>query len=290
VTYILPAAFAAMVIAALFLPTSADRFRGALGLPAFLLGVASLPSLPAFRGPSLTVWISAALLLLGPALLLLAAWHARLTLRHPASWIAGAAALVAVAAAWPTLRLGGVFPALLTAGALGMGGLLVWMLATLVGVGRAVRWLDTRLPALRGRYTWGTVILVVGAMLIWVAWLAEPLMVLSWQPIGVGVGVLAAWWAIGTRRTPLALAGAALAASFAISGGVVSGWLLLVVAALTNRMRPRVAAVAAAAGGWLITPALLGSEVLFTVLIAAAATALLGGLASDLAEATTPSR
>jgi hypothetical protein len=290
VTYIHPFAFAAMVIAALFLPAPADRFRGALGLPAFLLGVASLPSLPAFRGPSLTVWISAALLLLGPALLLLAAWHARLTLRSPAAWIAGAAALVAVAAAWPTLRLGGVLPALLTAGALGMGGLLLWMLAGLVGVGRAVRWLDARLPALHGRYTWGTLFLVTAAMLIWVAWLVEPLIVLSWQPIGVGVGVLAAWWAVGTRRAPLALAGAALAASFAISDGVVSGWLMLVVAALADRMRPRVAAVAAAAGGWLVVPALLGAEVVFTVLLTAAATALLGGLASDLPEATTPSR
>lgn len=63
-TYIVPVAFATMVVSALLLPTRADRFRGALGIPAFVLGVASIPFLPAFRGPSLTVWISGGLLVL----------------------------------------------------------------------------------------------------------------------------------------------------------------------------------------------------------------------------------
>jgi hypothetical protein len=64
---LVPVAFAAMAAAALLLPTAADRWRAAFGLPAFLLGVASIPHLPDFQGPSLTVWISAGLLALGPA-------------------------------------------------------------------------------------------------------------------------------------------------------------------------------------------------------------------------------
>ena len=129
-TYLLPAAFAAMLVAALLLPTTADRLRGALGLPAFVLGAASLPFLPGFRGPSVTVWISAALLLLGPAMLLVAAWRARRaapprTRRSSSLVLLGAGA--GLAAAWPTLDSGGVFPGLVTTAAVASACLLVWM-------------------------------------------------------------------------------------------------------------------------------------------------------------------
>ena len=104
-TYLLPGAFAAMLVAALVLPTTADRLRGALGLPAYVLGAASLPFLPGFRGPSLTVWISAALLLLGPAMLLVAAGRAAEPLRrHRGRLLLVLLGVGAgVAAAWPTL-------------------------------------------------------------------------------------------------------------------------------------------------------------------------------------------
>ena len=135
-TNIVSVACATMLLAALLLPTPGDRFRAALGLPAFLLGVASLPYLPAFRGPSLTVWISGALLLLAPALLVLAAWRARprLTLSRPAPWLVPAGAAAALAAAWPTFERGGALPAALTAGALAFGGLLGWMVAERLGL------------------------------------------------------------------------------------------------------------------------------------------------------------
>lgn len=144
---LLPAAFAALVAAALLLPAGADRCRGALGLPAWMLGVASLPYLPDFRGPSLTVWISAALLLLGPALLVLATWRARARLRwhHPAILVVIAAMATALVAAWPTLEKGGVLPAVLTAGAIGLGAWLDWLIGAAIGLGRFVRRTDARL-------------------------------------------------------------------------------------------------------------------------------------------------
>ncbi|HEX5004136.1 MAG TPA: hypothetical protein VFV65_02415 [Gemmatimonadales bacterium] len=169
-TDLFPIAFAALEAAAMLLPTGADRFRGALGLPALALGVASLPFLPNFRGPSLTVWISAALLLLGPAMLLLATWNARARLgwRNPAVPVVAVAVGLSVTAAWPTLTQGGVLPALLTAGALGLGTLLDWMIGAALGAGRAVRRLDARLgrrdrteAAPPGRAAWLTAVGVV---------------------------------------------------------------------------------------------------------------------------------
>ncbi|MEZ4413685.1 MAG: hypothetical protein R2910_11925 [Gemmatimonadales bacterium] len=285
-TNIVPVAYATMMLAALLLPTPVDRFRGAFGLPAFLLGVASLPYLPDFRGPSLTVWISGALLLLGPALLALAAWRARsrLTLRHPAPWLALAGVTAGLAAAWPTLDRGGPLPAALTAGVLGFGSLLVWMVGEVLGVGRALRWLDHHLPALRGRQSWGTPLFLVAALLFHLAWYRWPLWVLSWQPSGVGIAVLGLAWAAATRRPSLALAAVAFATSFAAPEtglGGWTGWIALAIAALGDRSRPRVIAVISAFGAYLVWPVLLGEEVLLTVLLTAAAAALLAQLATQ---------
>jgi hypothetical protein len=57
------------------------------------------------------------------------------------------------------------------------------------------------------------------------------------------------------------------------------------VGALAYRSRPRVSAVAIAAGGYLTAPVLLDAEVLYTVLLAGAASALVAVLAeAPLAE------
>ncbi len=280
-TYLLPGALAAMLVAALALPTTADRLRGALGLPPYVLGAASLPFLPGFRGPSLTVWISAALLLLGPAMLLVAAGRAAEPLRrHRGRLLLVLLGVGAgVAAAWPTLDAGGVFPGLVTTAAVASACLLAWMVASALGLGRGVRWLDARIPSRATGYSWGTPLLAAAAMAVYLAFLARPLWVLSWQPIGVGLAVLTAWWAAATGRAPMAAASAAFAAAFCTVDGVPTGCLLLLTGALAYRTHPRVAAVALAAGGYLAAPALLDAEVLFTVLLTGAASALVAALA-----------
>jgi hypothetical protein len=195
--------------------------------------------------------------------------------------LVGASAALAVVAAWPTLRLGGFLPAALTAGAIALGGLFLWMLCGMVGVGRAVRWIDARLPLRNRQYSWGTVVLVAGALVIGTVALKWPLWVELWQSVGVAIGVLAAWWAVAMRRPSLGLAGAAFAAAFTPPELSYSAWLLLGVAALPNRRWPWAPALLAAAGGFLAQPALLDAEVVYTVLLAGAATALLAGLATD---------
>lgn len=278
---VFPAAFAAMALAALVLPRPADRLRGGFGLPAFALGAASIPFLADVRGPDVSLWVSAALLLLGPSLLLLAAWRAELTPHRPVSLLVLAAAAVAVAAAWPTLRLGGIVPAALTAGAIALGGLFLWMLGSTLGVGRALRRLDARLLLSRGDWPWGALIVAGAALLVGTAALRWPLWIELWQSVGVPVGVLLAWWAVATRRAPLGLAGAAFACAFAGPEWAYGSWLLLAVAAAAVRSTPRAASVVAAAGGYLGERALLSGEVLYTVLLAGAATALLGALCAD---------
>jgi len=151
----------------------------------------------------------------------------------------------------------------------------------LLGIGRAIRWLDDRVPALRVRYSWGTLLFVAGAVLFHVAWFVAPLWVLSWQPVGVGLGVLGVCWAVATGRTPLALAAIAFAATFTAPEATIGGWLVLAAAAVGNSSRPRVTAIAAAFGAYLAWPAMLDQEVVFTVLLSAGVAALLGQLASQ---------
>jgi len=292
VAYLMPAAFAAMVAAALLLPTTADRLRASVGLPAFLLGLASVPYLPAFRGPVLGVWISGALLLLGPALLVLATWRARTRIgsRRAVGAVAVLASAAGVAAAWPTLDKGGVFAAAVAAGALGLDVLLFWLVGTALGIGRAVRWLDAKLPTLPSRHGWGVLALVAAALSVRVGGLIWPLWVLSWQPIGVGVGVLCAWWAAATGRASLLLAGVALGAAFCSVDRMEGGWFLLCAAALADSKRPGLVAAVAAFGAYLAVPTLLASEVLFTVLFTLAGTMLLGVLADQRAEEEPSSR
>ena len=149
-----------------------------------------------------------------------------------------------------------------------------------LGLGRAVRWLDDRLPALRGRYSWGTPLFVVAAILFHLAWFRWPLWVLSWRPSGVGIAVLGLGWAAAVRRPSLGLAAVALAATLAQPEAVIGGWLVLSAAALGNQARPRAVALGAALGAYLVWPVLLEQEVLFTVLLTAAATALLAQCAA----------
>ncbi len=152
------------------------------------------------------------------------------------------------------------------------------MLGRGTGLGRAVRWLDERIPALRGRYSWGTLMFVVAAVLFHLAWFRWPLWVLSWQPIGVGVAVLGVAWAVATGRVPLALAALAFAATFVAPEATIGGWIVLAAAAIGDPGRPRVLALAAAFGAWLVWPALLDQEVVFSVLLTGASAALLAQL------------
>ncbi len=242
VTYIVPIAYATMVVAALLLPTPARPVPRR----------ARPPRLPARDGqhpvPSRFSWpLADRLDQRGAAGARTRPARAGGVARPQPIEPSGAGPLArsrrrggGLAVAWPTLDKGGALPAVLTAGALAFGCLLDWMLAELLGIGRAIRWLDDRIPALRGRYSWGTLLFVAGAVLLHVAWFVAPLWVLSWQPIGVGLAVLGVCWAAATGRTPLALAAIAFAATFTAPEATIGGWLVLAAAAVGNPSRPRV--------------------------------------------------
>jgi len=282
-TPLFPIAFAALTGAALLLPTPADRLRGALGLPAFALGAASVPYLPGFLGPSLTIWITAALLLLGPGLLLAAVWQAhrrgKLTGLMVTATVVGVAA--GLAAGWPTVSGGGAGQALITASAVAGIGWSCWLLGAAIGVARPVRRLDALLPGAPGRAGWGVVLLLLVAAGTRLAWVAFPLWVLSWQPIGVGMGVICLGWAVATGGARMALAAAALATAWSSAEPLDLAWLVLAAAIPVPVDRPRLQAAIAALGIWLATPSLLAAEVLFTVLLVAFATAMLAALADQ---------
>jgi hypothetical protein len=403
VTFLFPLAFALTALGALLLPTPADRLRGSLGLPALALGAASVRHLAGVSGPEPTLWVSAALLLLGPLLLLAAGWRARtrLALRGPTVAAMLLSALVTAFAAWPTIHAGGVPPVLLAVPALACYALLNWVIVKGVGLGRAVRWLDARIAPPRaglagpglapeGRTGWflavgllaalfapylslvflgaiivavvgqlrgrrlgtsgpvpvlwiaipllaaawwlsatvagpdgqtlsglpdapfsaqaelllsaavavsaalfaglwplqglvpgGGLALVAGALLLRLGWPAWPLGVEHWQPLAVALGVVSAWWAVPTKRVPLAAAGLAFAASFSAPDAAAAVWLLLAAVATHDRLPPRLVALLLAAGGYLAVAPLLGAEVVYTVLLTGAATALIAAFAGE---------
>jgi hypothetical protein len=392
-----------MALAAALLPAAGDRLRAALGLPAFALGAASAPFFPPHGHPGPSLWITGALLLLGPALLAGATWRARARVPGVVGVLSmtGVALLGAMIAAWPTLRDGGILPTLVTAGALALGGWLVWLVGERAGLGRASRWLDGRIAPpraqladpdsprvewtgwflaagllstlfgpylslvflgailvavtghLRGRRrgttgrvpvlwlaapvlaaAWwltatvagpglqavsslpdapfsapaelllsaavavaaalltglwplhgllpgGGVALAAGALLLRLGLPAWPLGMEHWQPLAVAIGVASAWWAVGARRVPLAAGGLAFAASFTTPAAGIGAWCLLVFVAFDGRLPGRLAALLLAGGGYLVVAPLLGAQVVYTVLFAAAATALLGSLAAE---------
>lgn len=398
-----PLAFALLAIAALLLPATRDRLIGALGVPAFALGAASAARLSPGTEPGPTLWICAALLLLGPAVLAVALWRARRRLSAAGGFVtlSGIAGIAAVAAAFPTLRSAGLVPSLLTTGALALGALTLWFAGGVIRLGAGIRALDARLaPArvrvsgpgmptgarsdwflaagmlaalfgpflslvflgaivvaiaghLRGRRlgttgrvpvlwvavpvlaaAWwlaatvagpdlqslsalpdapfspeaelllaagsavaaalfvglwplhgvlpgGGVALAAGALLLRLAVPAWPLGVEHWQPLAVAAGVVSAWWAVPTRRVPLAVAGLGFSASFAIADRNPGAWLLLAALALRGQVPGWATALILAAGGFLVASPLLGAEVVYTVLLAAAATALLASLAAE---------
>ncbi len=282
-TALLPVAFAALVLAAMLLPSRADRFRGALGLPACALGAASAPLLGDLRGPDPALWISTGMLLLGPAALLLAAWRARPRL-HTGLITAPAAALAAVLAllaAWPLLRLGGALPALLSAGAIAFGAAFLYLGASALGAGRPVRWVAERLPWSRGGAPWGTRALIALVLVLGMASLRWSLWLRLWQPVGFGVGALLAWCAVALRRPALALAAVGLATCFVAPDLARVSWVGLAATALMVRPTPWVAAALAGAFGYVALPGLLDGEVLLTVVLVGAATALLAVLAEE---------
>jgi hypothetical protein len=403
VTYVFPLAFALTALAALLLPTPADRLRGALGLPAFALGAASAPLIPASLGSDPTVWVTGALLLLAPALLLAAALRARARLAPRGLSLVALVLSVSAAsyAAWPTIRTGGIQLILLAAAALVSYVLLNWVIVKGVGLGRAVRWLDARIaprrarvdgpaPGPDGRTGWflaagllaalfgpylslvflgavivavvgqlrgrrlgtagsvpvlwiavpilaaawwlavtvagpdgqtlaalpdapfsaqaelllstavsvsgalflglwplhgvlpgGGIALVAGALLLRMGWPGWPLGMEHWQPLTVALGVVSAWWAVPTRRVPLAVAGLAFAACFSAPAASAGAWLLVGAAALYGRLPARLSVVLLAAGGYMVTAPLLGAQVVYTVLLAGAATAMLAALVAE---------
>jgi len=403
VTYMFPLAFALTALAAVLLPTSSDRLRGALGLPALALGAASAPLLPASLGPDPSLWVTGALILLGPALLLAACWRARARLapRGVTVVVLTLSAVATVVAAWPTVRTGGIQYVPLALAALVCYALLNWVIVRGVGLGRAVRWIDARLVPARaqlsgpgvmpeGRSGWflgagllatlfgpylslvflgaivvvvvgqlrgrrmgttgnvpvlwlavpllaaawwlaatvagpdlqtlvalpdapfsaqaelllsaaaalaaalcaglwplhgmlpgGAAALVCGALLLRLGWPAWTLGLEHWQPLGVALGAASAWWAVPTRRVPLAAAGLAFAACFSAPAAATGAWLLLGVVALYDRLPSRLVGIGLAAGGYLVVAPLLGAEAVYTVLLAAASTALLAALAAE---------
>jgi len=278
-----PGAYAVLVLGAAAMPGRASRLRAATGLPPFLLGMASLPFLQDLHGPSPTLWISAALLLLGPVALLCEAWRSRTAMRQRPlilALVVGAAG-VGVTVSWPLLQLGGFVPALLTTGALVLSATFLWLAAGAVGLGRAVRALDAQIPAPGQGSTYGTYLLICAATAVGLAALRWPLWVQLWQPVGIGVGAWAAWWAVATRRSALALAGAAFAAAFLDLGSSYSAWVTLGMAALVVERVRWLGAVLAVSWGFAIAGPLLGAEAVWTVLLAAAGSALLAGLARE---------
>jgi len=134
---------------------------------------------------------------------------------------------------------------------------------------------------LHGVLPGGGVALAAGALLLRLAIPAWPLGVEHWQPLAVAAGVASAWWAVPTRRVPLATAGLAFAAGFAIVERAPGAWLLLAALALRGQVPAWATTLLMAAGGYLVAAPLLGAEVVYTVLLAGAATALLASLASE---------
>lgn len=278
-----PGGFAALLIGVAAMPGRPSQLRAATGLPAFLLGVASLPFLRDLRGPEPTLWISAALLLLGPAAVLVEVWRSRglLRARPIFLWIGLAGAAVGVVPSWPLLRLGGYLPAVLSAGALALGAAFLWLAAGAVGLGRLVRALDAHLPAPAQGPMYATYFLILAAMIAGLAALRWPLRVQLWQPVGIGVGAWAVWWAAAARRPSLALAGTAFAAAFLPPGNNSMAWVTLGLAAMSVDRRPWVGLPIAVIWGYAIAGPLLGAEAVWTVLLAGGGSALLAGLAGE---------
>lgn len=278
-----PVGFAAVLIAALLLPSRADRLRGALGLPAFALGAASLPFLADIREPDPALWISGALLLLGPSALLIATWRARARLRAWPLTVSAVAVAVAlgVAAAWPLLTLGGVLPAVLSAGALGLGAAFVYLAAATAGLGRLARWLHARAPDSWRAHHWGTLLVAALTLALGLASLRWSLWLRLWQPAGIGLGAALVWWAAATRRPALACAGAGFAICFVPPEQAYSTWVGFTSAALLPLRFPLPAALLAAVAGFVALPGLLDAEVLLTVVAVGGASALLATLATE---------
>ena len=158
----------------------------------------------------------------------------------------------------------------------------LWLAAGASGLGRAVRLVDAKIPAPRQGPSYTTYLLVAAALVFGILVRQWPLWILLWQPIGVGLGVCAAWWAVATRRPALALAGAAFTAAFLPPEFTYSAWGGLGVAALMVTGRYRSFAVALAiVAFYVITGPLLDAEAVWTVLLAGAGSALLAALAEE---------
>lgn len=140
-------AFLLLTAAALMLPRPDRRLRAALGLPAALIGAASLRLAGGYPAPRVFLAISAALLLIG---IVPVAIQAVRSLREVHARRLPAAISLALAAAGLALILrpvwaGGPVRTVLVAAGLILLGAVLRVAAGLVRAGDAVRWLDTRL-------------------------------------------------------------------------------------------------------------------------------------------------
>jgi hypothetical protein len=140
-------AFLLLTAAALMLPRPDRRLRAALGLPAALLGAASLRLAGGYPAPRVFLAVSGALLLLG---VVPVAIQAVRSLREDHSQRLLAAISLALAAAGLALIVrpvwaGGPVRTVLVAAGLILLGAVLRVAAGLVRAGDAVRWLDARL-------------------------------------------------------------------------------------------------------------------------------------------------
>jgi hypothetical protein len=132
---------------------------------------------------------------------------------------------------------------------------------------------------LHGNSTHGLLGLVGAALTLKVALQAAPLGITYWQPLVFLIAVIAGWAAVAARRVDLFVIALTFAALWAGAEAMIGAVLLALLEPLATRVPGRVGgAVGAIALTGLAAPMLL-AEVVFTLLLAGAAMALLASLA-----------
>ncbi len=132
---------------------------------------------------------------------------------------------------------------------------------------------------LHGNSAHGLLGVVGAAIMLKVALQAAPLGITYWQPLAFLLAVIGGWAAVAARRTDLLVIAVTFAALWAGADAMIGAALLALLEPVAARLPGRVvAAVGAIALTGVAAPMLL-AEVVFTLLLAGAATALLASLA-----------
>ena len=132
---------------------------------------------------------------------------------------------------------------------------------------------------LHGNSAHGLLGLVGAAIMLKVALQAAPLGITYWQPLGFLLAVIGGWAAVAARRADLLVIAVTFAALWAGADAMIGAALLALLEPVAARLPGRVGvAVGAIALTGVAAPMLL-AEVVFTLLLAGAATALLASLA-----------